>query len=279
MFKVILGVFLKACIFRSISSLVIAALATMLLACSVIDVQTEGVIAEVVSGDGFKHQVYRNRSGNGKILHVYLEGDGRPWLSRRRIALDPTPKNPLMLKLMSLDSAPSVYVGRPCYFIAQDDNCSPQWWTQKRYAAEVVSSLNQVIQQYAENYEGIALFGHSGGGSLAMLVAAQREDVVALMTLAGNLDIDRWAIHHGYSPLVGSLNPANQPALNQSILQKHFLGALDINVMPEMVLATIERQIQADFYLLDNVDHSCCWRKLWPQLLLDLERELAEPDS
>ena len=38
-------------------------------------------------------------------LHVYIEGDGTPYVARHDFAADPTPRNPLMLRLMTLDPA------------------------------------------------------------------------------------------------------------------------------------------------------------------------------
>ncbi len=236
--------------------------------------------AAVVTGDKFKHQVFlkagsnpNRKQGMDKLLHVYIEGDGRPWRSRHKVSLDPTPKNLLMLHLMAADPASSIYLGRPCYFNLDDMHCAPKWWTDKRYSRAVVASLNQVIQQYAEDYEGIMLFGHSGGGTLAMLLAAVRSDVVALVTLAGNLDIDAWATQHRYSYLRGSLNPALQPILNKSILQHHYLGVLDKNISPAMLRPTLLRQHAAQFFLLQEVDHSCCWQPLWPAALERLQHK------
>lgn len=259
----------------------------MLVACSANTVQRAadelGVTPAVVTGAQFKHQIFLNQAveplsvNRGKQvkarhLHVYIEGDGRPWRNRHTVSLDPTPKNLLMLKLMAVDPAPSLYLGRPCYFNLDDAGCAAEWWTDKRYSRAVVASLDQVIQQYAADYDGIMLFGHSGGGTLAMLLAALRSDVIALVTLAANLDIDAWARQHRYSDLRGSLNPAKQPVLNETIVQHHYLGTLDQNVTTEMVRPTLLRQHDAQFYLLDEVDHSCCWQQLWPEVLERLPR-------
>jgi hypothetical protein len=46
----------------------------------------------VVEGTGFSHQVYRNNLQNyiqESVLHVYLEGDGSPWINHEKIANDP----------------------------------------------------------------------------------------------------------------------------------------------------------------------------------------------
>ena len=67
-----------------------------------------------LTGTNYQHAIYRN-SARGITLHVYLAGDGTPWLERYRIAPEPTPRRPLTLQLMAHDSSPSVLLGRPCY--------------------------------------------------------------------------------------------------------------------------------------------------------------------
>ena len=37
------------------------------------------------------------------LLTVYIEGDGLAWISRTRLSADPTPKNPLAMKLATID--------------------------------------------------------------------------------------------------------------------------------------------------------------------------------
>ena len=149
-------------------------------------------------------------------LHVYLEGDGTPWVYRVIVTPDPTPRRPLMLGLMSLDDAPSIYVGRPCYNgTSGASGCDDTLWTSARYSATVVDSMAKAIRVIARRggYSALRLFGHSGGGTLALLLAPRLEGVLDVVTVAGNLDIEAWTRHHGYSPLRDSLNPASEPAL------------------------------------------------------------------
>jgi pimeloyl-ACP methyl ester carboxylesterase len=209
------------------------------------------------------------------VVHVYFEGDGRPWLTPRRLAPDPTPRDALMLRLMTLDPAPSVYLGRPCYFAVRDPHCEPQWWTSHRYAPEIVASLNAVLDPVAELYQGVVLIGHSGGGALAMLMAGQRQDVRAVVTLAGNLDTEAWARHHGYSPLAGSLDPASQASLPVSILQRHYLGAEDEVVTEAMLRGALAAQGNASVRIEPEVGHTCCWDGIWMRILQELERALT----
>lgn len=233
-----------------------------------------------VLGQPFLHRVVEkgvSAKSDSAVLHVYIEGDGRPWVTPRQVALDPTPRELPVLALMTLDSEPSIYLGRPCYFRLVDSACDAQWWTHRRYAQEVVDSLNHVLDRYRGRYQALRLIGHSGGGSLAMLMASQRDDVDAVITLAANLNTQRWAQAHGYSELIGSLNPNDFPLPN-SIRQLHFVGAND-KVVPWQLVRQSLRDAQSlglhdtvSFTVLPNIDHSCCWKTLWPTILESIKQ-------
>jgi pimeloyl-ACP methyl ester carboxylesterase len=231
-----------------------------------------GFAVETVAGDRFIHRVFV-KPGPGAVLHVYLEGDGRPWRTRNRIALDPTPDNPIVLELMALDAGPAVYLGRPCYYRVEDPRCSPLWWTDRRYAPEVVASLDRLLDRYAGEYRGVVLVGHSGGGALAMLLAQRRTDILAVVTLAGNLDTAAWAARHGYTPLHGSLDPARQPPLDPAIRQLHLAGADDDVIPVGMLESALAGQPGAELRIIAHADHSCCWRQVWPDMLALLASE------
>ena len=103
-----------------------------------------GFTRAIVAGAGFDHVVFRARAHVGgtsipdapRVLHVYLDGDGSPWTGREPTD-DPTPRNPLVLRLMALDAAPRIYLGRPCYHgLANAPRCTPALWTTRRYARE-----------------------------------------------------------------------------------------------------------------------------------------------
>jgi pimeloyl-ACP methyl ester carboxylesterase len=212
--------------------------------------------------------------GNGNdsdSLHVYIEGDGKPWQTPRTISLDPTPGKAVMLDLMVLDTSAAIYLGRPCYFNLGDAACSPIWWTDKRYSEQVVTSMARALDDVVVGHDDLVLIGYSGGGALAMLLAAKRNDVRAVVTLAANLDTRAWALHHGYTPLHGSLNPADLPALPQEIGQFHFAGSEDTVVTVDMIAGALHNQPDATLEILEGADHSCCWVKWWPGILATID--------
>lgn len=225
--------------------------------------------APVVTGKPFLHQLFINKRyayGN-EPLHIYLDGDGRPWQTPTRVSVDPTPQNALLLKLMLLDPAPAIYLGRPCYFLLDDPQCSPIWWTMQRYSPEVIESINAVIDQKLKPNQKIVLIGYSGGGSLAMLVAEKRNDITAVLTLAANLDTERWNSYHHYSQLVGSLNPATQAPLAAKIEQLHLFGGKDNNTPKFLAERALSQQVNSEVKIYPDFDHQCCWTTIWPDIL------------
>jgi hypothetical protein len=84
-----------------------------------------------------------------------------------------------------------------------------------------------------------------------------------VVTVAGNLDVDAWTRYHHYTPLLGSLNPANLPPLNPDISQYHLVGKKDQNIPFQFSQQAINRQPDASLLIFDDFDHACCWPKIW----------------
>lgn len=225
----------------------------------------------VVPGAGFDHVVYwRLGRAPSPDLHVYLDGDGIPWHGGRP-ASDPTPRNPLVLELMAIDPAPVAYVGRSCYHgQATGAGCDPRLWTEARYSEAVVSSMGAATRRLLERggYRQVRWFGYSGGGTLAMLLAPRFAETASVITVAANLDIERWARWHGYATLAGSLNPADGPGLPAGIHQRHYAGERDRVVPPRVVAAGPIPP--GSLVVVPGYDHRCCWKALWPRILRDL---------
>lgn len=235
----------------------------------------------LIQGENFKHTIYKNNINHKNILHVYLGSDGTPWFKGRYISNDATPLNPVMLRLMKMDTHPAIYLGRPCYHQHRmPDECNNTLWTNKRYSLPIVNSmvvaLKHYIQQHTYNETDknitLNLFGFSGGGTLAMLIAPRLPQVSTVVTLAGNLDTDRWASHHGYLPLTGSLNPAKQTILSAHIQQFHLLANLDKTVPNFITKPIILKQKNTRYRVLENADHHCCWQSEWLSVLKNINQ-------
>jgi hypothetical protein len=232
-----------------------------------------GFEREIVGGEGFRHLIYRNSATAGAaVLHVYIEGDGTPYRQPDTVAADPTPHNPLMLRLMALDPSPSIYVGRPCYFAPHSDPaCRSVFWTLRRFGPEVLASMQAVLgaERMRAGASRLELFGHSGGGTLAVLLAQRMDAVSRIVTIGANLDLGAWCRLHDYSPLTGSLSPVDLPPPRATLEILHLVGADDTNTPPSLVIAAARARGGEPVRVLAHQNHYCCWETLWPNILSD----------
>lgn len=227
----------------------------------------------VAQGSGYRHLLFFH-GGKGDVLHVYLDHDGTPWETPTRVARDPTPRHPVMLEWMRDDPAPSLYLGRPCYYgLDTTPPCVFLLWTSERYSPAVVQSMTGALTRFLAQhpYPRIAFLGYSGGGALAVLMAQHVPATAAVVTVAGNLDSDGWASLHGYAPLHGSDNPLARAPLAQGVVQLHYAGGRDTQVPLSLSRGYVARHPEATLVEMPQYDHVCCWRELWPQVLRELE--------
>lgn len=232
---------------------------------------------EIVRGRGFSHAVFTKQENSVRPseLHVYLDGDGTPWIANRWVAKNPTPRDTLVLQLMDLDPEPALYLGRPCYHgLGEQSPCTPRLWTHERYSERVVASLVATLEHLLDRIAPcrLVLIGYSGGGTLAMLLAERLPQTRAVVTVAANLAVDAWARHHDYTPLTGSLDPAAQPPLNPNIYQLHLAGGKDQNVPANLIKQVVDQQLNAEFLIYEDHDHSCCWEDIWPSILRKIDK-------
>lgn len=232
----------------------------------------------VVQGADFRHRVLTNTTGQlarqrGEPVrwHVYIEGDGQPVKFGGRPSPDPTPRSPLLLPVMAQDPQPALYLGRPCYFDTVDPACHWARWTLERYGEATVASLATALQQQIGSHDELVLIGHSGGGTLAVLLAPRLTQARAVVTLAGNLDLGNWIKANDYSPLPACLDPQLQPPLPAQIRQWHIAGARDTVIKTEWIQAFAARQPQAEVIVLKEADHHSPWADWLPGWLQTLE--------
>ncbi len=234
-----------------------------------------GLQKSLIKAEPFVLTAYARLAQPGEPLHVYIEGDGYAWVTRTRVSGDPTPRDPLGLRLAAEDLAPNVvYLARPCQYTPEERNpsCEEFYWTGGRFSEEAVSSMNKAVSSFVEKAKapGVDLIGYSGGAAVAILVAARRQDVRSLRTVAGNLDPEIVNQHHGVSPLNGSLDPGTVAAQIASIPQLHFVGGDDETIPYEALSAFLKKMGDGRCFqskTLPDASHHDGWVESWSQLL------------
>lgn len=215
------------------------------------------------------------KAGDGsEPLTIYLEGDGLAWQSGTTVSPDPTPINPLALRLaLRQPGGPAAYLARPCQYrdLKTSPACEEKYWTSHRFAPEVIEANNVAVTRLRELIpaKSLRLVGYSGGGAVAVLLAARRHDVTQLITVAGNLDHAAWTGLHHLQPLSGSLNPADFARELSAVPQVHLVGAAD-RIVGEFVARSFQAAFPADqrpeLKIFPNFDHHCCWAVEWPEI-------------
>ncbi|MDI1301665.1 MAG: alpha/beta hydrolase [bacterium] len=207
-------------------------------------------------------------------LTVYVEGDGLSWITRSQPSQDPTPMHAMALAMaLQQPRGTAAYLARPCQYVSADDarNCRNTWWTDSRFAAEVITATNLAIDQLKQRFRArhLVLVGYSGGGAVVTLATARRKDVSLLVSVAGNLDPEAWARINKITPLKHSLNPPDAWQDLVDVPQLHFVGARDITITPEVAYryaARFPKDRQPALRIIEGFDHQCCWAEKWAEL-------------
>jgi len=213
-------------------------------------------------------------SSSHSQLVIYLEGDGLAWVDHTHISNNPTPINPIGLQLaLQHPTDNATYLARPCQYVIplKTPPCSSQLWTNARFSEEIVKAINSAVTQFKQQAQAqsLVLIGYSGGATLALLVAARRNDVAQIITVAGNLDHQAWTQLHQISPLTDSLNPSDYRAALNKIPQVHFVGERDKNIPPQLAETFLNRfadRNHKELRIIHRFNHQCCWVNAWPQL-------------
>ena len=207
-------------------------------------------------------------AAGGQRLRIYIEGDGRAWITRYKPSLDPTPHSTWFAQLAMDDPQPSLWLARPCQYI-KSPNCNVRHWTNERFSQEVIDSFEQALDQLKMEYGNtqFELVGYSGGAAVALLLAARRNDIHSVYTLAGNLSPQRWTEQLRLSPLSGSLEPSHYKAQLRHIPQRHLSGAED-KVIPSNLALDWQQTLASpclEVISLPSVDHHTGWAQAWRQ--------------
>lgn len=163
----------------------------------------------LVKGGDFWITTYQKVSNKHKPYVFYIEGDGAAFAGKYKVSRNPTPRRQMFINLAAMDDRPNiVYVARPCQYTPMELNpkCKMQYWTDKRMSDDSVQAINDVINK-VNNQHKFSLIGFSGGGGIAVLIAARNYMVKDITTIAANLDHVAFTTLHNVTPMIGSLNP------------------------------------------------------------------------
>lgn len=210
---------------------------------------------------------------NTQLLSIYIEGDGLAWISRYNISSNPTPINPVALKLAIIDKErfdhSIAYIGRPCQYISQYSNnkCNSKFWSSHRFSQDVVANFNKVIDilKIDARAEKIQLIGFSGGAAISSILAATRNDIHSLVTVAGNLDHVSINKFNKVSQLIHSLNAIDYSSKLKDIAQHHIIGN-DDDLIPESVVNNFIEKQQGHCskkIVAQRVSHAYGWERFW----------------
>lgn len=235
---------------------------------------SESFLSQPIATKDFRLASLRRVNQPGKLMRVYIEGDGKAWISRYRVSANPTPDTPVGLHMALADqSANVVYIARPCQFVKLNSqpSCTPEIWSIDRYSTRVVENYISALDAISRQYDNakLELVGFSGGATIAMLAGRRLASVVNIRTIAGNLDTAQFAMQHGIAFSSSSLNPAALAAEISGIPQIHFIGTRD-RIVTEEISASYMRQLsdkKCASVVEANASHLDGWIEQWPELL------------
>jgi pimeloyl-ACP methyl ester carboxylesterase len=229
--------------------------------------------ATAVRGAHGLQTAWNSQAQGADVLTVYIEGDGLAWLTPTTTSTDPTPVNPVALKLAVRHDGPAAYLARPCQFgwQPQAQACSSIYWTSHRYGEEVLLWTGAGLDRLKRitGARALRLVGYSGGAAVALLLASRRADIDHVTTVAGLLDTVAWTRSMGLAPLAGSLNPADKWEVLARVPQVHWVGAKDRIVPPAVALQYVSRFPAAQRPVLrirPGFDHHHGWEQHWQRL-------------
>ena len=276
--------------FQSLCLISLLLITTVLTGCAAGHEARDGMAQDIALGNSFAAQqivtapylltAYERITAPGAPADVYIEGDGLAWLGRSTISPDPTPIDPIALRLAALDNAANViYLARPCQYTKMSNprqECNNDDWTGGRFSPRVIAAMNDALSQIKSQTKvsGFHLIGYSGGGAIAALVTAQRDDVLSLRSVAGLLDHKRFTEDHKVSPLTESLNPADIAYKIATVPQLHFIGS-DDNVVTQDTFQSFRDSATSSTVpstcirseIVPGVAHSDGWVGQWKELL------------
>lgn len=243
---------------------------------------------KVVQNTEMKHDIIKTNKFLLTVFHkittpntnfvFYIEGDGLIYYNDS-ISNNPTPLLPLVIELATIDPRPNVvYIARPCQYtpLSLQQNCVKEYWTNKRFAKEIVDAINEAIVKISNN-QPCDIIGYSGGGGLAVLVAAINPNVKTITTIAGNLDHIAFNNFHNNPHMTDSLNPIDYAEQVKYIPQLHLSGMKDKIVPPFIADKFVKHVNFAKVIRFESISHDKGWKSIWRKFCIPHKAYITKP--
>ncbi|MDR3423532.1 MAG: alpha/beta hydrolase [Alphaproteobacteria bacterium] len=225
---------------------------------------------EITSGS-FRLTIFSRIRDANQPITIYVDGDLRGWAPSADPGIDSTPDEYLELRLAALDPATNVvFIAHPCQFGIADPVCYNDTWQNGRLAEQVVSSINHAIDYVTITFihPQVNLVGYSGGGAIAAVLAARRQDVISLRTIAGNLDPNGNGRAHAADPQDEFVDPMLIAPRLAMLPQIHFVGDKDVFVPPfltENFIKAIGPSYCVKVIQIPEATHRKGWEDAWAE--------------
>lgn len=223
----------------------------------------------------FTIKAWLRHARGSKETRVYFEGDGCAWVEGGTSpSSDPTPINPIGLKLASVDLSKSVvYLSRPGQYETAKIT-EQKYWTSHRFSPEVILAYQVILRQLKARLKAKKwhFLGYSGGAAIALLVASKTQNIAQITTFAGNFAPHEWTNCRSLSQLSGSLSPMNFTKKLRKIQQIHYVGAKDDVISLQSSQSYIHKLKGENSWQLIKVadfQHDSSWHVLWRELCLN----------
>lgn len=231
-----------------------------------------------IAAGPFSIAVYERVRGREQTANIYIEGDGNVvHVDDKNITGNATPNFPTALHLATRDLNDNViYIARPCQFEGPEDDKGPcatkQYSGDSRFSLEALDAMNTVLDKLKNRHglTGFNLIGYDGGGTVATLLAAKRQDILTLRTVAANLDTAVNSANQKTAKPLGGLNPRDFAKDIAYIPQHHFIGQWDKTILPNVSQSFRDAMGPSTctrISTVGEVDHTAGWVNRWPALL------------
>lgn len=203
---------------------------------------------------------------------IYIEGDGLVINRFGNIAINPTPTDPMALRLACVDPRPltKIVINRPYHFL-KIDLPNSKYWTTGRYAPEVIQSIIETIKIFQKQFDfkTFEIVAYSGGASVALCLVPHFKNITEITTFAGNLDHKNWTNHHNTQQLYESIDPLENLKPIKNIEQIHYVGTSDDNTTIDLATAFKKRVNSPKISVIpvDGYNHDSNWTDIWSENL------------